>query len=107
MVLACCALHEQRKGMTKDVLVKFAQDFGEKLYFAGFLDHYEAVSRDSLTNAVDHCLEYEMLRKLPVEKVGTVFQVNKSMSDLVKALRQILSFRNVPDTYDLQAAINF
>ena len=36
-------------------LVRAAQEAGEKLYFAGMLDNYEAVTKDSLKTSVATC----------------------------------------------------
>jgi len=102
---SCFLLLKSNKGMTEEGLVQSAQAVGEKLYFAGMLDNYEAITKDSLKLAFGTFLSMGILSALPVEKLGTVLQVRRDEAGLREELARISRYRNIPDDYDADHAI--
>merc|ERR1712118_411573 len=92
VLLSCFAFLRSQKGFNDDALVRAAQEAGEKLYFAGMLDNYEAVTKDSLKTAVGTFLQMGVLSALPVENVGTVLQVKLTHDELFRDLHGSIPF---------------
>lgn len=67
--LAAVALHKllQDELVTEDAMVAHAQVLGEKLYFDSQLDHYEAIAKETMTNAFFVYGEMGIIERVKVE----------------------------------------
>ena len=56
--------------MTESAFISRLQKTGENLYFEGQLDLFEAISRETLVNAVSLFIKWGVIEHLPIEGEG-------------------------------------